>query len=170
MERKRALSAETRHGHQSELESSKQDEYVLPLRTRRQQPAACNPSIGSLRFGICSTLAFTSSAVSSQAAIPPPAGHSGWGWWEEVMSNSEASLPFLCAWKPLLKHAVAPKSMDFGTRCTRACTLFFWDEFFLAVVVCHITLGTLRKMHCLPVSVSREFGAVPLGGTDSSLL
>lgn len=86
------------------------------------------------------------------------------------MGNSEVSLPFPCAWKPLLKHAVVPKSMDFGTRCTGPCTLFFWDEFFLAVVVCHIMLRILRKMNRLPVSVSQEFGAVPLGGTDSSLL
>lgn len=84
------------------------------------------------------------------------------------MGNSEVSNTFLCAWKPLLKHAVVPKSMDFGTRCSWACTLFFQDEFFLAVVVCHITLGILRKMRYLPVSVSQEFGAVPLGGTDSS--
>lgn len=47
------------------------------------------------------------------------------------MGNSAVSLPFPCAWKPLLKHAEVPKSMDFGTRCTWACTLFFWDEFFL---------------------------------------
>lgn len=133
MERKRAQSAETCHDQRPALEASKQDECVLPLKRRRRQAAACNPSIGSLWFRIYSALAFTSSAASPQAVIPPPTAC--WTQWVGLVGRSDGQLrsitPFPCAWKPLLKHAVVPKSMDFGTRCTWACTLFFWDEFFL---------------------------------------
>lgn len=37
MERKQTPNAETCHDHWPELEFSKQDEYVLPLKMRRRQ-------------------------------------------------------------------------------------------------------------------------------------
>lgn len=90
MERKRVPSAEACLDHRPELEASKQDECVLPLETRRWQAAACNPSIGSLWFRAYTALAFTSSAASPQAVIPPPTA--SWTQWVGLVGRSDGQL------------------------------------------------------------------------------